>query len=59
MDLLIREKREDEVTEKERETHRKRAERCKEMNRTHNSNTWVIKSKVQDEVLEFGKQKGL
>jgi len=56
--LLIRENREDEATEEEREAHKKTVASGKKTLRTRNCNTWAIKSKeVQDEMLEFGSQK--
>ena len=50
--LLIREKRVDEATEEEREEHKKFVASGKK--NKYNCNTWVIKSTVQDKVLEFG-----
>ena len=55
--LLIREKRADEATEGEREEHKKGVVSGKKAMCKYNCNIWVIKSKVQDKVLEFGKQK--
>jgi len=55
--LLIREKRADEATEEEREENKKGVASGKKGACEYHCNTWAIKSKVQEEVLEFGKQK--
>ena len=55
--LLIKENRADEATEEEREEHKKGVASGKKGACEYNCNTWVIKSTVQDKVLEFGDQR--
>jgi len=54
--LLIREKCVDEATEEEREEHKMFVASGKKAIFKYNCNIWVIKSTVQDKVLEFGNQ---